>query len=230
MLQHQKLVVRPADPRASSQTQMGMATGRLPDELVSDQVRRLALFSAIGAGLWSFGLSLELVLLPLTLDNAATSTIGVGIEIVGVVVSLAMFAYVRFSPHSPEVKRTVGLVYFVLNAFGVALLNTWAMLPMMGRNQYLSWITILILVFAMIAPAPPRQLLGASLIAASMDPFGVWLAYLRGANVPSAAFTMVLYLPNYICAVVAVLRSMGPPLRCCIERNDDCVCTDGGGH
>ena len=60
----------------------------------------------------------------------------------------------------------------------------------------------------MIAPAPPRQLLGASLIAASMDPLGVWLAYLRGANVPSAPFTMVLYLPNYICAVVAVLPSL----------------------
>ena len=78
--------------------------------LVSDQVRRLALFTAIGAGLWSFGLSLELVLLPLTLDNAATSTIGVGIEIVGVCFAGDVW-YMRFSPHSPEVKRTVGLVY-----------------------------------------------------------------------------------------------------------------------
>jgi eukaryotic-like serine/threonine-protein kinase len=208
MLQHAKLVVRRGDSPMSSQTDTGTGSGRLPEELVSDQVRRLALFAAIGAGLWSFGLLIELVLLPLTLDKAVPSRIGVGIESVGVLVSLAMFAYVRWSTHPPEVKRSVGLIYFVVSAFGVALLNTWAELPIMGRNQYLSWITIVILVFAMIAPAPPRQLLGASLIAASMDPLGIWLAYLRGAQVPSAGFTAVLYLPNYICAVVAVLPSL----------------------
>jgi serine/threonine-protein kinase len=60
----------------------------------------------------------------------------------------------------------------------------------------------------MIAPAPPRQLLGASLLAASMDPFAVWLAHLRGVAVPSPAYTMLLYLPNYVCAFVAVLPAL----------------------
>ena len=48
----------------------------------------------------------------------------------------------------------------------------------------LSWNTIVILVSAMIMPTTPRKMLVASLIAASMDPLGVWIAHLRGLPVP----------------------------------------------
>ncbi len=43
-----------------------------------------------------------------------------------------------------------------------------------------------------------------SLVAASMDPLGVWLAHLRGLPVPSVVNTFVLFMPNYACAVVAI--------------------------
>src|SRR6202040_3414968 len=58
-----------------------------------------------------------------------------------------------------------------------------------------------------IVPATPRRMLAASLVAASMDPLGVWVAHLRGVAVPSAVATLVLFMPNYVCAVVAVLPS-----------------------
>ncbi len=64
---------------------------------------------------------------------------------------------------------------------------------------------MLILVFSMISPASPRRMLLASLVAASMDPLGVWVAHLRGAPTPSALFTLLHYLPNYSCAVVAMV-------------------------
>ena len=187
MAHHPKLVVRRADSRTMDRLSSATATGRMPDELVDDQIRRLALFSVVGAGLWTFGLVLNLVLLPSVVAAAVPSRVAFVIELSGVLSSLLMFSYVKLVAHSPEVKRSVGLVYFVLSAFGVALLNTWVSVPDMAPPQFLSWITIVILVFAMIAPAPPRQLLVASLIAASMDPFGTWLAYLRGTPVPSAA-------------------------------------------
>jgi hypothetical protein len=91
----------------------------------------------------------------------------------------------------------------VPNAFGIALLNSWAELPTTTRP--LSWITILILLYAMIAPATPRRMLTASIVAASMDPLAVWIAHLRGLPVPSALNTFLLFLPNYVCAVLAVL-------------------------
>ena len=59
----------------------------------------------------------------------------------------------------------------------------------------------------MIVPTTPRKMLAASLVAASMDPLGVWIAHLRGLPVPSVVNTFVLLLPNYVCAVVAMLPS-----------------------
>src|SRR5262245_43062894 len=38
----------------------------LPEALVGDQLRRLAVCSAIGAGLWTYGLAMETVVRPLT--------------------------------------------------------------------------------------------------------------------------------------------------------------------
>jgi serine/threonine protein kinase len=93
----------------------------------------------------------------------------------------------------------------VPNAIGIALLNSWTAQPTTMRP--LSWITILILVYAMIAPATPRRILTASLIAASMDPLAVWIAHLRGLPVPSPVSTVLMFFPNYVCAVLAVVPS-----------------------
>jgi serine/threonine-protein kinase len=40
-----------------------------------------------------------------------------------------------------------------------------------------------------------------------MDPLAVWIAHLRGLPVPSLAHTLILFSPNYACAIVAVLPS-----------------------
>jgi serine/threonine-protein kinase len=72
---------------------------------------------------------------------------------------------------------------------------------------HVSWNTIVILVGSMILPTTPRKMLLTSLAAASMDPLGVWLAHLRGLPVPSLVNTLVLFMPNYACAVVAILPS-----------------------
>ena len=57
---------------------------------------------------------------------------------------------------------------------------------------------------SMIVPTSPRKMLAASLVAASMDPLGVWIAHLRGLPVPSVVNTFILFMPNYVCAVVAI--------------------------
>jgi serine/threonine-protein kinase len=83
---------------------------------------------------------------------------------------------------------------------------------------HLSWNTIVILISAMIVPATPRKVLAASMVAASMDPLGVWIAHLRGIDVPSVVNTFVMFMPNYVCAIVAtvpshVLQRLGRRLR-----------------
>jgi len=181
-------------------------SSRLPDALLSDHVRRLAICAGVGAALWSYGLLMETIVRPLTI-GVSLSPFNAAIEIVGIVVSLLMVAYVRYAPGAPDGKITAGLLYFVLSAAGVALINVQTGLASVVENGGISWNTVVILVAAMILPATPRQMLVASLAAASTDPLALWLGPLRNAPAASVASTVVLYLPNFACAIVALVPS-----------------------
>jgi serine/threonine-protein kinase len=192
--------------------------GRLPDELLSEQIRRLALFNAVIGALWSYGLVMDLFVFSLIRPGVPRNTVALGIEVVGMTVSAVMYAYVRYSSHSAETKRDAGLGCMILNATGVAMLNTWATTPAFVAAPTVSWIAVLILVFSMISPTTPRRMFVASMIAASMDPIGVWLAQLRGVAAPSVTVVLLHFLPNYICAIVAIvpaqiLQRLGRRLR-----------------
>ena len=95
----------------------------------------------------------------------------------------------------------------LLNAAGIAALNAWASLHPRNGEVHISWITVLILVYSMIAPSSPRRMLLASLGAASMDPLAFTTVHLAG--LPTAPFFVVLMMawPNFACAVIAMLPS-----------------------
>lgn len=203
---------RTIEPRVQTPTpgvgDSGGMTGPPPDDLLREHARRLTLFAAVGMGLWTFGIVLDrLVLLTQVPLNAlydwGRATL---VEILGIASSALLFLYARYSGHGSQTKTDVGLACMVFNAFLIALLNSWVTPPVFTAF-HLSWITILILVVSMIAPTIPRKMLAASMVAASMDPLGVWLAHLRGAPTPSALATVIMFLPNYACAIVAVLSS-----------------------
>jgi serine/threonine-protein kinase len=179
-------------------------TGRLPDDLLSEQVQRLTAFSAVIGGLWTFGLVMDLIVVPLALGLPLDPP-DIAIEVGGIAVSVLMWLYLRNRKCEPEIKTTAGLLYMVLNAVGVAMLNTLALSRAIPTTPSVSWVAVLILVFSMISPASPRRMLLASLAAASMDPLAVWFAHLGGAVTPSAMFTLLHYLPNYVCAIVAMV-------------------------
>jgi serine/threonine-protein kinase len=160
---------------------------------------------------------METLVNPFTSLSASSPAVA-AIEAAGIALCAAMFLYVRFSNHSLETKSEVGLPFMVLNATGVALINTWARTPAMDAVGQLSWNTVVILVSSMLMSTTPRKILIASLVAATTDPVGVWLAHLRGVAVPSAFDTIVYYTPNYACAVVAAvpahaLQRLGRRLR-----------------
>ena len=199
-------VIAPRLPTPISPTG-GASAARLPDDVVSDQLRRLALFCVVSVSLWSFGLIMDAVILPVTVGSTV-SRMTIAIDITAVMIGLAIFVYLRYARSSSEcVSTDAGLWLMLLNAAGVALLETWADDPANTLSGHLSWIAIVILISAMIVTSTPRKMLVAALAAASMGPLGVWLAHLRGAPVPSVVNTFVIYTPNYVCAVVATLPS-----------------------
>jgi len=190
-------------PRTSDTTRSSVTTG-LPDELLGEQIRRLRLCAAVAMGLWMFGLVMDSLVRPRTVGSPFLVSTFV-IEGVAVVVSGLLFAYLRFTTHPPRIQAHAGLLFMVLNAMGVGLLNTWARPLTADALNELSWNTIVILCGAMLMPATPKQMLVAAMLSASMDPLGIALAALRGRDVPTVMNTLVLFLPSYACALAAVV-------------------------
>src|SRR5262249_60366048 len=98
-------------------TRDATGSGRLPDTLVFEQLHRLAVCAAIGAGLWTYGLVMDTIVRPLTV-GARIPTPSVSVELVAIVASLLMFFYVRCASHAPERKAEPGLGSDVRNAGG----------------------------------------------------------------------------------------------------------------
>ena len=197
------------------------SSGRhLPPDLVAEQLERLALFSLVALGAWTTGLVMDRLM-----SIAAPAIVAYDVwkhqllEALGITISALMFVYVRYGPHTSETKVDVSLIYMILNAGIIAAMNSWIAAPPLTAHMLgVSWIAILLLVYSMVAPVSPGKMLVAGLVAASLDPFGVWLAHLRGMPTASMPQTFAIFWPNYLCALLATipsrfLRTFGHKLR-----------------
>jgi tRNA A-37 threonylcarbamoyl transferase component Bud32 len=176
----------------------------LPDDMVGEQVRRVTLFAAISAFMWGFGMFMDGVVFPatvgVTVPRAALLVDGIAVG-----TALVIVAVLRFAPISPRKKADCGLWLTVLNAFGTTAIETWVVGLNMDSMGGPSWTATVILASAMIMPNSPRKTLMASLAAAAMGPLGVWIAHLRGFEVPTVGHTMLMMIPNFLWAGVATL-------------------------
>ncbi len=197
-----KQVIAPRLPTPSAP----QSSVRMPDDCVEEQVARLKLFALISGGMWSLGLLMDGFAFPTVMPYKVTNSTLV-IEAVAVLVAVALYLFVSFSPLAPRSKTDAGLWLMMLNSAGIALLETWSREPTRESFGHLSWIPIVILLSAVIMPGRPRPMLIAALASASMGPLGVWFAHLRGVDVPGVLDTLAMAMPNYSCAIAAVLPS-----------------------
>jgi hypothetical protein len=197
-----QLATTPVTPRSRAR-----AVDQLPEDLVREATQRLGILALVWAGLFAIGLVLNHLVAPL-LDlemrdiipwGRAADTVGV----ISIAVSLWLWHYTRKCDCKSRWALDVALWYEVLLAFGIGIVNQWE--PQRLLAGRLSWLCVLVLVFPMIVPNTPRKTLIASLIAASMDPVGIVVGHLRGLEVPSFAVILWNYLPNYVCALIAVI-------------------------
>jgi eukaryotic-like serine/threonine-protein kinase len=186
----------------------GRGTTRLPTEVLNEQATRLAIFTTVAAVLWSFALLLDVALLPAVSETWVRNWRLIPLEVTGIVGSLIMRQYLRRSGTSAEVKSTIGLAMMLMNAALISAANAWAMpmlpadAPEVGRP---SWIALVILIFAIIAPGNARRMFGASLVAASFDPIAYFLVWLGGGAAPTVVRALIQCWPSYACAFVVVV-------------------------
>jgi serine/threonine-protein kinase len=196
-------------PRAP--TPVTPAPGRpgssLPADIVADQIARLRLYCLVSGALWSVGLLMDVWLFPFVLGRTINPA-SVVVEALAIGTAVAVYGYVCYAPRSAADKADAGLWLMILNAVDIALLETWANSPLELSTVQPSWMTVIIMLTAMIMPSTPRKMALAIVVAASMGPLGIWIAYLRGVPVPPAAATVFIYLPNYLCGAAALVPSI----------------------
>ena len=186
----------------------GATNSSLPQELLEQSCKRVGIVGLVGVGLWAYALVNAFVrpIAGVVSEAGITAAFpmpGNVIAGVGVVASIALVFAARRLHHKPLLLSNIGLGYLVLSAAFIGLLNQWQPLLMPGN---LSWICIIILVYPSIAPNPVRKTLFVSLVAASMDPAALGLTVLRLGEVQaSSAEILQSFLPNYICAALAVV-------------------------
>jgi serine/threonine-protein kinase len=202
-----RVIARAAPHAATPRPEESRRSSRVPEELLSEQIQRLAVFAAVAGSLWTFALFMDIAVLPAANGTGAWNWRTIPVEIAACLISMVVWIVVTRSPLSLRAKRNVGLAFMLLNAVGIATLNArGAVLPQAGEI-HISWIAVLILVYSMIAPASPRRILLASLAAAVMDPLAFGAAYLLGAPTPPLIVVVVMTWPNIACAFVATVPS-----------------------
>jgi eukaryotic-like serine/threonine-protein kinase len=174
------------------------STSTLPEDLLREQCVRIQMLHASGVLLWAINFAMDISLAP----HGDRGPYRLAIEAAGAVMAAAAACYTRFGGARPRTKIDIGMALIVPHALALALLNSWAAQPTTMRP--LSGVTVLVLFFGMLAPARPTTTLITALVAASMDPLCVWIAHLRGLPAPSPARTVLMFYPNYVCALLAV--------------------------
>jgi eukaryotic-like serine/threonine-protein kinase len=203
-----QVLARRPDPSSSGGGETGRLTTRLPTEVLNEQAARLVVFTTVAAVLWSCVLLLDIAILPAISATWVRNWRIIPIEITGIVASIIMRRYLSRTETTIEHKGTIGLGVMLMNGALIAAANAWAMpaippgVPEIGRP---SWIALLILIYAMIAPGIPRQTLVASLIAASFDPLAYLIVGMLGGPVPTLVSALIFCWPSYACAFVVVV-------------------------
>jgi eukaryotic-like serine/threonine-protein kinase len=189
-------------------TDPGLAATPVPGDLLTDTVRRLRVACVVWTVLWVIGILVNHLVVP-RLGLAPRQVVpwprvADVLAAVCILVSILVYRFAPIACQRAEALVNLGIAYEVVLAFSIGVINQWNLQVLAGR---LSWICVLVLLHPMIVPGPPRKILLGALLAASMDPVGLIIARLRGLDMPPMTALVWTYLPNYICAGLAVIPS-----------------------
>lgn len=201
-------------PLASTPRDRGSSStppGGLPEDLLRDAPRRLGLIALVGAILWFSGT---------VLYHAATGVIDPGggwrlfstpdfIAAICLLASIGLFAYTRRSTRPPRFFLNLGMAYQVFTALGIALVWHWSdemrpetIVPM------ITWVGVVVLLFAAVLPNPPARTLFAGLVAASMNPIGMLIVRAGGGwDFGPTTHAILMHYPDFMLVGVALLIS-----------------------
>jgi eukaryotic-like serine/threonine-protein kinase len=181
----------------------------LPDDLLRDASRRLGIMALVGAVLWVLGVTFG-HLASWVLEPSDSATIGWNaidlIAAAAVVVSMALFFFTRRPDRDPKLILNLGLAYLVFTALDLGLMVHWFPPPHGSLDPMLTWTGVVVLMFSAIVPTPPKKMLVVGLVAALMNPLGMWVGHMRGiADVGPWTNALLMHYPDFLLVGVAVV-------------------------
>lgn len=183
----------------------------LPHDLLRDASHRVEIIALLAGILWLLGTAL---------GHLAFRAIAPGqpwlrfetsdaVAVVSAAASFGLALYVRKTTRGPGFVLDLGLGFMVLTAvaLGIVLHSDtpppgWRIIPT------ISWIGVVVLMFAAIIPSVPAKTLVAGLLAVSMNPLGMLIAKASGHwDYGSPGNLLLMHYPDYLLVGVAVVIS-----------------------
>jgi len=184
----------------------------LPDDLLRAASLRLGAASLLFAVLWVIGvIGGHLAARAIYPDSPRWRQFDVtdAIASASVMVSLALYVYIRKGERNPRFLLDLGLGYMVYTAFALAVMFHLGGIPSTGIVlPEISWVGAVLLIFAAIVPSSPRKMLIAGLIATSMNPVLMLVSRAQGIwNFGPWTGALLMHYPDYILVGAAVAIS-----------------------
>ncbi len=97
-----------------------------------------------------------------------------------VAASATLWAVARGRRVSPSLLHNVGLAYEIVICFVLAISSFWQYFLDTQRLPNLTWVPLVVVLFPLILPGPPRRMLVAAIAAAAMSPLALLLLHQWG--------------------------------------------------
>lgn len=184
------------------------AEADLPSELVHISSKRLGTASLIYAIAYLLDYAINrFAAAPTAIESHAFPMTDLA-AVVAIPTALAVFMAVRSGRFEPRWLCTLGLVFEVFAAFGIAIQEHWAPWEPETTVRGISWICVWIVFFPIIVPTTTKRAVAASFAAATMAPVSLFIAVVaRGNPVPAFGVLVDLFEPPYICAFFAPISA-----------------------
>jgi hypothetical protein len=181
----------------------------LPSDLLREASRRLGIMSLLGAVLWFVGTTLgHLAERAVSGEAGPWRSLGTidAVATASIALSLALYVYTRRSEREPGFILDLGLAYLVATGFALGFMWHSTVQPPGTPQPHISWIGVIVLVFAAIVPNAPLKVLVASIVAVTMNPLAMLIARARGTwEFGPASNVVLMHYPDYILVGVAVV-------------------------
>jgi hypothetical protein len=212
-MQTPKLIGRPARDASSEPRTTPGRTRRLPEDLLRQATHRVAIMMLFAAALWILAPALAHLALYLTEPgDPRWSRFNVvdGIAAGCVLLSLALYVYLRAGKRDPELVMDLALGHMVFMSFGIGVLihlGEPSFAPTDTRPM-ITWVGPIIIITAAIVPVNPWKMLLAGFVAASMDSLGMVAGQAAGVyHYGAFRNALLMHYPNYLMLGVGVVIS-----------------------